>query len=49
MPHGMCYLWQPGILSLHVIADSSIALAYLADMGYTTNDQLTVPLLTASK
>lgn len=30
MPHGMCYLWQPGILSLHVIADSSIALAYLA-------------------
>ena len=28
MPHGMCYLWQPGILALHVISDSLIALAY---------------------
>jgi signal transduction histidine kinase/ActR/RegA family two-component response regulator len=30
MPHGMCYQWQPGILALHVIADSLIALAYLS-------------------
>jgi signal transduction histidine kinase/CheY-like chemotaxis protein len=30
MPHGMCYRWQPGILALHVIADSLIALAYLS-------------------
>jgi PAS domain S-box-containing protein len=29
MPHGMCYLWQPDILLLHVISDSFIALAYL--------------------
>ncbi|MEW6303880.1 MAG: histidine kinase dimerization/phosphoacceptor domain -containing protein [Verrucomicrobiota bacterium] len=28
MPHGHCYLWQPGIVWLHVISDSFIALAY---------------------
>jgi PAS domain S-box-containing protein len=28
MPHGHCYLWQPGIVSLHVISDAIIALAY---------------------
>jgi PAS domain S-box-containing protein len=28
MPHGMCYLWQPGLLSLHVVSDAFIALAY---------------------
>jgi PAS domain S-box-containing protein len=28
MPHGMCYLWQPGMIALHVIADALIALAY---------------------
>jgi PAS domain S-box-containing protein len=28
MPHGMCYLWQPGVLSLHVVSDGLIALAY---------------------
>jgi PAS domain S-box-containing protein len=30
MPHGMCYLWQPGILGLHVISDGLITLAYLS-------------------
>src|SRR5579872_1203123 len=30
MPHGMCYLWQPGILGLHVVSDSLIALAYFS-------------------
>jgi PAS domain S-box-containing protein len=30
MPHGMCYQWQPGVLSLHVISDVFISLAYLA-------------------
>ena len=29
MPHGMCYLWQPWVIWLHVIFDSIIALAYL--------------------
>lgn len=29
MPHGMCYLWQPDVLFLHVISDGFIALAYL--------------------
>lgn len=28
MPHGHCYLWNPGVVWLHVIADSLIALAY---------------------
>jgi signal transduction histidine kinase len=30
MPHGMCYLWQPGTLWLNVISDSVIAAAYFA-------------------
>jgi hypothetical protein len=28
MPHGYCYLWQPGIVWLHAISDSVIALSY---------------------
>jgi signal transduction histidine kinase/CheY-like chemotaxis protein len=30
MPHGMCYLWDPGVLWLSVISDILIALAYYA-------------------
>jgi PAS domain S-box-containing protein len=30
MPHGMCYLWDPGVLWLHVVSDSLIALSYYA-------------------
>ena len=30
MPHGHCYLWQPGLLWLHVISDSIITLAYFS-------------------
>lgn len=30
MPHGFCYLWKPGLVWLHVISDSLIALSYLA-------------------
>jgi len=30
MPHGMCYLWRPDLLALHVGADALIALAYLS-------------------
>jgi PAS domain S-box-containing protein len=30
MPHGMCYLWQPGILGLHIVSDSLITLAYFS-------------------
>ena len=26
----MCYLWQPGVLGLHVVSDSLIALAYFS-------------------
>lgn len=28
MPHGMCYLWNPAVIWLHVISDGLIALAY---------------------
>lgn len=30
IPHGHCYLWKPGLVWLHVISDSLIALAYVA-------------------
>jgi len=28
IPHGHCYLWQPGLVLLHLVSDSLIALAY---------------------
>ncbi len=28
MPHGMCFLWQPGLLWLHAASDALIALSY---------------------
>ncbi len=28
IPHGHCYLWKTGLVSLHLISDSSIAVAY---------------------
>lgn len=28
MPHGMCFLWQPGIMALHILSDIGIAIAY---------------------
>ena len=28
MPHGYCYLWNPGLVWLHVISDSLIAISY---------------------
>jgi signal transduction histidine kinase len=30
MPHGMCYLWRPGVLFLHLISDVLITLAYFS-------------------
>jgi len=30
MPHGMCYMWIPPLVSLHLSVDSLIALSYLA-------------------
>ena len=30
MPHGMCFMWDPGVLWLHVISDVLIAAAYYA-------------------
>lgn len=28
MPHGYCYIWNPGLVWLHVISDSLIAFSY---------------------
>jgi two-component system sensor histidine kinase UhpB len=28
MPHGHCYLWNPGLIALHLLSDVLIALAY---------------------
>lgn len=30
MPHGMCYLWQPGVLWLNVVSDALITSAYFS-------------------
>jgi PAS domain S-box-containing protein len=30
MPHGMCYLWQPDVLGLHVVSDALISIAYFS-------------------
>lgn len=30
MPHGACYLWRPGLLSMHVGSDLLIALSYFS-------------------
>src|SRR5260221_3603080 len=30
MPHGHCYLWEPGVLLLHIVSDALIALAYFS-------------------
>lgn len=30
MPHGHCYLWNPPLVSLHVVSDSLIGLAYVS-------------------
>jgi PAS domain S-box-containing protein len=30
MPHGMCYLWNPQVVWLHLVSDSLIFLAYFA-------------------
>jgi hypothetical protein len=30
MPHGMCFLWDPTLLGMHVISDSLIALSYFS-------------------
>ncbi|HLB93368.1 MAG TPA: PAS domain S-box protein [Terriglobales bacterium] len=28
MPHGFCYLWNPGMMWLHIVSDALIALSY---------------------
>ena len=30
MPHGFCYMWDPGVVWLHVVSDALITLAYLS-------------------
>ncbi|MBM0743715.1 GAF domain-containing protein [Phormidium sp. CLA17] len=30
IPHGHCYLWRPGLVGLHLMADAAIAVAYFS-------------------
>jgi signal transduction histidine kinase len=30
LPHGFCYLWDPGLMRLHIVSDALIGLAYIA-------------------
>lgn len=30
LPHGMCFLWRPDVLTLHIASDALIALAYFS-------------------
>ena len=30
MPHGMCYLWKPGLVGLHILSNALIALSYFS-------------------
>jgi len=30
MPHGFCYRWEPGLVSLHVLSDAAVGLSYVA-------------------
>ena len=30
MPHGMCYLWKPGLVALHLVSDAIIASSYFS-------------------
>lgn len=34
IPHGHCYLWQTNLVSLHVISDGAITLAYYSIPGF---------------
>ncbi|WP_158748991.1 PAS domain S-box protein [Acidobacterium sp. S8] len=46
MPHGYCYMWDPGLVWLHVISDSLIALSYLSipfTLGYFVRKRRDLP------
>jgi hypothetical protein len=30
MPHGFCYLWNPGLVWLHLVSDTLISISYLS-------------------
>jgi len=30
MPHGMCFMWRPELVGMHVVSDLAIALAYFS-------------------
>ncbi|MEQ9548012.1 MAG: response regulator [Coleofasciculus sp. G3-WIS-01] len=46
IPHGHCYLWQTNLVSLHVISDALIALAYFSipiTLLYFVNQRQDIP------
>lgn len=46
LPHGHCYLWEPGLVWLHVISDFLIGIAYVAisvGLGYFVYKKQNLP------
>jgi hypothetical protein len=46
MPHGYCFLWNPGLVGLHVVSDLLIALSYLSipfTLGYFVRKRRDLP------
>ncbi len=46
LPHGYCYLWTPGLVGLHVVSDSLIAISYLTipvTLVYFTRKRRDIP------
>jgi PAS domain S-box-containing protein len=46
MPHGYCFLWNPGLIGLHLISDLLIALSYLSipfTLGYFVRKRRDLP------
>lgn len=46
IPHGQCYLWKPGRVSLHIISDSAISVAYFLipiELIYIVKNRQDVP------
>jgi signal transduction histidine kinase/ActR/RegA family two-component response regulator len=51
IPHGHCYLWQPGLVWLHLVSDTLTAMAYYSvaiAIVYFTNQRRDLPVKTVT-
>lgn len=51
IPHGHCYLWQPGLVWLHLVSDTLTAMAYYSvaiAIVYFTNQRPDLPVKTVT-